>query len=74
MSLLEKQKKRTNGVDGAAGGARLLCAQLFLLSAGLLHSVSVSADRYVGKSGAGSGRKIAERNAQYHELLFESWF
>lgn len=72
MSLLEKQGKRTNGVDGASGGTRLRCAQLFLLSAGLLHSVSVSADRYVRKSGAGSGRKIVERNAQYHESLFES--
>ena len=71
MSLLEKQGKRTNGVDGAAGGTRLRCAQLFLLSAGLLHSVSVSADRYVRKSGAGSGRKIVERNTQYHESLFE---
>ena len=72
MSLLEKQGKRTNGVDGAVGGAGLLCTQLFLLSAGLLHSVSVSADRYVRKSGAGSGRKIVERNTQYHESLFES--
>ena len=33
---------------------------------------SVSADRYVRKSGAGSGRKIVERNTQYHESLFES--
>lgn len=71
MSLLEKQGKRTNGVDGAAGGARLRCTQLFLLSAGLLHSVSVSADRCVGKSGAESGRKIVERNIQYHESFFE---
>ena len=38
----------------------------------LLHSVSVSADRYVRKSGAGSGRKIVERNTQYRESLFES--